>query len=85
MLVDELGRGDLICVEEPKLGSAEEQAILGAYVHSTGKSLGYYRSTGKSAFFLCLVLPCRGVPISDILILGGVSSFFSKKQKTDDL
>ena len=34
MLVDELGRGDLICVEEPKLGSAEEQAILGAYVHN---------------------------------------------------
>ena len=38
---------------------------------TTGKSFGYYGSTGKSANFLCLVAPYKGVPISVILTFGG--------------
>ena len=69
----------------PNLVAQNNRPYLVHTCITTGKSLGYYGSTGKSAFFLCLVLPCRGVPISVILTLGGVSSFFSKKQKIDDL
>ena len=69
----------------PNLVAQNNRPYLVHTCITTGKSLGYYGSTGKSAFFLCLVLPCKGVPISVILTLGEVSSFFSKKQKTDDL
>jgi len=55
------------------------------FVHTCitiGKSLGYWGSIGKLAFFF-LVFISKEVDSSQMLTLDGVSIFFSKKQKTD--